>query len=101
MKVVALCRLSTDEQAHDGRAGLLRQKEDVRVTAQKFNLDVERMFEVIDVSGTVFTTTAHCREMLAVLQQPHIAGLILPALDRLMRPNDFTSYGIYDFFLNN
>jgi DNA invertase Pin-like site-specific DNA recombinase len=99
MKAIALCRLSTDEQAQEGRAGLLRQKEDVRITAQRFNLEIARVFEVVDVSGTVFTNTAECREMLAELDQPQISGLVVPALDRLMRPDDFASFGVYDFFL--
>jgi DNA invertase Pin-like site-specific DNA recombinase len=99
MRAVALCRLSTEEQAAEGKAGLLRQREDVRVTAARFGLTVVRTFEVVDVSGAVFTTTPECREMLDAVNGAD--GLIVSALDRIVRPDDFSSFGVYDFFLRN
>ena len=44
-RAIGLCRLSTEEQATEGRAGLARQREEIQLAAQRYDV------EVIEVEG--------------------------------------------------
>jgi DNA invertase Pin-like site-specific DNA recombinase/FtsZ-binding cell division protein ZapB len=98
---IALMRLSTEEQAAEGKGGLLRQQEEIRIAAQRWNLGILETYEIIDVSGTQVSESPIFKEMLEKLEQPSIRGLVLPAIDRLMRPDNFESFSIYSFFLQH
>lgn len=96
---LALCRLSTEEQAAEGRAGMLRQRADIAQVAARHDLAIEQTVEIVDVSGTQVAQSPQFQALLRKLEEPHIAGLIVPAIDRLMRPDDFSSFAIFDVFL--
>ncbi len=95
---VALLRLSTEEQAAEGKCGLLRQQEEIRLAAARWNLTVTKSFNIIDVSGTQVAESPEFRDMIEALRSPTVHGLVVAAIDRLMRPDDFSSFSIYDFF---
>jgi DNA invertase Pin-like site-specific DNA recombinase len=97
---MALVRLSTEEQATgNGRAGLLRQHEELRLAAARWNITIVDTIEIIDVSGTNVQASPLFQQLLERLKNPSLHGLAVPHLDRLMRPDDFASFGVYDFFL--
>ena len=96
-RAIGFCRLSTEEQAQEGRAGLLRQQQEIRLAAERWNLEVVRMVEVTDVSGTQVLESREFQELLRSL--PEVDGVVMAAIDRLMRPDDFSSFSIYDHFL--
>jgi DNA invertase Pin-like site-specific DNA recombinase len=98
---IALVRVSTEEQAAEGRAGVLRQKEDNRLTAINCRVNLVRTFEIVDVSGTELFRTREFEEILECLNDPQIQGLVIPAIDRLVRPDDFSAFSIFEFFLRN
>lgn len=98
---IGLCRLSTEEQAAGGKAGLLRQREELRLTCERFGIEITEVFEIVDVSGAQIAASPEFQRLLVALSNPSIHGLVIAAIDRLMRPDDFTTYGILDFFLQN
>ncbi len=94
---IGFCRLSTEEQAQEGRAGLLRQHQEIRLSAERWNLEIVRIVEVTDVSGTQVLESQEFQELLHSL--PDVDGVVVAAIDRLMRPDDFSCFSIYDHFL--
>lgn len=100
-RVISLQRLSTEEQNSDGRAGLLRQEEELRLAATRWNLEIVKRFQIIDVSGTQVAESQIFQDILESLKDPLIRGLVVPAIDRLIRPDDFRSFSIFDFFIKN
>ncbi len=96
-RAIGFCRLSTEEQAQEGRAGLLRQHQELRLSAERWNLEIVRTLEVTDVSGTQVLESSEFQELLRSL--PDVDGVVVAAIDRLMRPDDFACFSIYDYFL--
>src|SRR5687768_9985964 len=88
-RVISLLRLSTDEQAAEGRAGLLRQKEEIRIATARWDLEICRSYEIIDVSGTLIQQSPIFQEVVAQLRNPSVHGMVVSDLSRLMRPDDF------------
>jgi DNA invertase Pin-like site-specific DNA recombinase len=81
-KVVALVRLSTAEQARDGRAGIMRQRNDIEMAAHTHGLQIVRTAEVIDVSGADVRFNSDFATIFADLARPDIDGLVCSNLDR-------------------
>src|SRR5688572_6271543 len=94
----ALFRASTEEQANEkaGRAGVLRQQEDIRSTAAAFSVEVVETIQLVDVSGTSVMEAPEFLRMLELVKQ--YDGLVVSALDRVFRPDDFASFSIFDVF---
>jgi DNA invertase Pin-like site-specific DNA recombinase len=81
---IGFCRLSTEEQAQEGRAGLLRQHQEIRLSVERWNLEIVRTVEIADVSGTQVLESQEFQELLHSL--PDVDGVVVAAIDRLMRP---------------
>src|SRR5271157_1769146 len=62
-RVVSLIRVSSADQAKDGKSGLDRQRSDIRFTCQLQGLVVVREFELIDIIGPAVRRTAEFREL--------------------------------------
>jgi DNA invertase Pin-like site-specific DNA recombinase len=99
--VVALRRISTEEQAAEGRAGLLRQQEEIRLACERWGLNVVRDYEIVDVSGSEVHLNSTFLQVLQDLAQPSLSGLVAAALDRVTRPDSFSSFSIWDVFVKN
>jgi folate-dependent tRNA-U54 methylase TrmFO/GidA len=76
---------------------LLRQHQEIRLSAERWNLEVVRTVEVTDVSGTQVLKSQEFQQLLRSL--PNVDGVVVAAIDRLIRPDDFSSFSIYDHFL--
>jgi DNA invertase Pin-like site-specific DNA recombinase len=98
-RVIAFVRLSTEEQANEGRAGLLRQREDISVACARYNLEVARTVELIGVSGTCTLEAPEFQQMLADLAFEDIDGVVVSAQDRLARPDTLGGMAVFDPFL--
>jgi DNA invertase Pin-like site-specific DNA recombinase len=96
-RAIGFCRLSTEEQAQEGRAGLLRQQQEIRLSAERWNLEIVRTVEIAEVSGTQVLESQEFQELLRSLSD--VDGVVIAAIDRLMRPDDFSCFSIYDYFL--
>lgn len=97
-KVIAIYRVSTDEQADEDRAGLPRQREAVARVVEQHGLDVISEIELTGVSGTNVSSSPEFREMLRQVRARVIAGVVVSSLDRLARPDTFESMSVLDNF---
>jgi DNA invertase Pin-like site-specific DNA recombinase len=97
-KVIAIYRVSTDEQADEDRAGLPRQRQAVARVVDQHDLDVISEIELVGVSGTNVSSSPEFREMLRMVRNREIAGVVVSSLDRLARPDTYESMGVLDHF---
>ena len=100
LKAIGLIRLSTAEQAVEGRAGIDRQKNDIAVAARVHGLEVTRVVEVIE-SGTKVRTQADFQQIFRDLKNGVVDGVVCSNLDRLVRPDRFEDFGVFDHFRSN
>jgi DNA invertase Pin-like site-specific DNA recombinase len=89
---LALERVSTDKQDLEKQA---EENEEVR---QEHDLVVVGTLRLRGVSGTSMLSNEQVQQILRELQQPHISGLICPAVDRLFRPQKGSDFGIGNYF---
>lgn len=100
-RVIAFIRVSTEEQAAEGRAGLLRQREDIHSATVQYGLKVIRTLELTDVSGAAVMEASEFQEMLADLARPDIDGVVCSAQDRLARPETLGGMVVFDPFMRH
>ena len=97
--VIALVRVSTEEQANDERSGLDRQMLSIKRICEDRNLDLIDTVKIKDVSGT---ETHRCPEITAMLNRlryGEIKGIVVADFDRLMRPEEFAHLALLDIFV--
>jgi DNA invertase Pin-like site-specific DNA recombinase len=99
-RVVGLIRLSTAEQAAEGRAGIDRQRHDIEAAARLHGLEVIRTVEVIE-SGTKVRGQRDFEQIFRDLKAGAVDGVVCSNLDRLVRPDCFEDFGIFDHFRSN
>jgi len=100
MKAIGLCRVSTEEQAAEGRAGLLRQREQIELAARRHGLEILEMVEITDVSGTMVEANPEFRRALNMLADPSIGGVVVADQDRIARPDTFEAFGVFQPFVH-
>jgi DNA invertase Pin-like site-specific DNA recombinase len=84
-KVLALTRVSDEEQAREGRAGIERQWRDIEAICAREDLEVAERFQLEDVSGPGVKHNSQFQRMLRHVAGSGIAGLVISSPDRLMR----------------
>jgi len=110
-KLIGVVRVSTEDQAKDGKQGIERQVTTVRAVARREGVPLE-IFQLVDVSGSEVSRTPEWKEILAKLDVPgtHLAA---DAIDRICRASEldltvladlqrrgtklYTSDGVRDF----
>jgi DNA invertase Pin-like site-specific DNA recombinase len=95
-RVFGLIRLSTEEQATEGKAGALRQRHDIEAAAKVHGLTVVKILEAIGLSGTRVLGSPVFDELVRAL--PAIDGVALSAIDRLVRPGMLGDLAVFDPF---
>ena len=95
---IALIRVSTGAQADEGRAGLESQRVEIRRIAAAHDLKITEWVELEGVSGAKVMADQRFTGLLARLEDPGIAGVIVAAWDRLMRPESLADYAILEEF---
>jgi DNA invertase Pin-like site-specific DNA recombinase len=100
LKGIGLIRLSTQEQAELGRAGIDRQKTDIQVAAQMHGIEIIRTVQVIE-SGAKVRGQRDFEKIFEELKGGAIDGVVCSNLDRLVRPDNFADYGVLDHFKLN
>jgi DNA invertase Pin-like site-specific DNA recombinase len=98
-KVIELVRVSTEGQAAEGRAGIPAQREINRRTARLYGLDIVRTIAIIDVSGAAVLSSPEMQELLHLMQDPEIHGVVAKEFSRLMRPENFGDYILLQHFI--
>jgi len=97
-KVVAFIRVSTEGQAADGRGGMDRQREVVKRILSRENLTCLHTYELIDTSGSDVWAHPSMKEVLGLLLDRKIAGVVSADLDRILRPTTSEGFSILEVF---
>lgn len=97
-RVIQLVRVSTSGQAAEGRASIPSQKEVNERTARAYDLTIVRTIEISDVSGTQVLLAPEIQEMILLMRDSEIHGVVAREFSRLMRPENFTDYAFLQAF---
>lgn len=96
--VIALVRVSTAEQAAEGRAGIPRQEAAIKAIIARENLKCIETIHIIDVSGSDVRRAPQMVRTLHMLETGQISGVVCDALDRLFRPTQFEDFALLQPF---
>lgn len=99
-KVIELIRVSTLGQADDSRASIPSQRTVNRHTAARYGLSIVRSIEMAGVSGAAVLLAPEMQEMIRLMQDSEIHGVITREFSRLMRPENFADYALLQSFVD-
>jgi DNA invertase Pin-like site-specific DNA recombinase len=97
-RVIELIRVSTEGQAGEDRASIPAQRAVNKRTAQVYELDIVRSIEFSDVSGAAVLLAPEIKELLFLMADPQIHGVVTREFSRLMRPENFSDYALLQAF---
>src|SRR5687768_15795701 len=99
-KCLELLRVSTLGQADADRASLPSQRAVNRQTAKRYDLAIVRTVELAGVSGAAVLLAPEIQEMIRLMNDPEIHGVIAREFSRLMRPENFADYALLQSFVD-
>ena len=99
-KVLALLRVSTDDQGKEDRGGLARQLEVCEQTIRMQKLDCVETVTLVGVSGTEVRGNREIQRILGMMESGEIDGVVVADLDRLVRPAAGEDYAVLDPFID-
>src|SRR5438067_7181876 len=99
-RAIELIRVSTKLQAGEDRAGIPAQRAANRRTAQAYGLEIVRSIEISDVSGAAVLMAPEMQELLRLIADPHVHGVVAKEFSRLMRPENFSDYALLQAFVD-
>jgi len=98
MRAIALIRVSTESQAATDRASIPAQRAIIEKTAKVYGLTIVRTIEMTDVSGAAVLLAPEIQELLRLMNDPEIHGVVAREFSRLMRPENFADYALLQAF---
>ena len=96
LRCATIVRVSTAEQAAEGRAGIDRQREVIRRTVADKRYQVIEEIELVDVSGTSILHAPEIRKLLERIERGEVDTVLASEMTRLIRPDDLTSFDLLD-----
>lgn len=99
-RCLELLRVSTAEQATESHASLPAQRTVNRRTAQAYGLTIVRTIELSDVSGAAVLLAPEIKELLTLMNDREIHGVVAREFSRLMRPENFGDYALLQAFVD-
>src|SRR6266851_1459994 len=99
-KCIELIRVSTAGQAAKDRASIPAQQAANRRTAAQYDLELVRTIQLADVGGADVLRAPEIQEMLTLMEQPEITGVVAREFTRLMRPDNFADYALLQAFVD-
>lgn len=96
-----LIRVSTESQAGSDRASIPAQRAVNRRTALAYGLTIVRSIEIADVSGAAVLLAPEIRELVMLMGDPEIHGVVAREFSRLMRPENFSDYALLQAFADS
>lgn len=97
-RVLELLRVSTVGQADDSHASIPSQRTINRRTEQQYGLTIVKTIELIGVSGTAVLLTPEIQDMLRLMADPEIHGVVAREFSRLMRPENLADFALLQAF---
>src|SRR5437867_2214402 len=99
-RAIELIRVSTESQASDDHASIAAQRQTNRRTALAYGLSIVRTIQISDVSGAAVLQAPEIRELLELMTDPEIHGVITREFSRLMRVDNFSDYSLLQAFVD-
>lgn len=96
--VIEQIRTSTKGQADEDRFGIPAQKAINRATAAAHGLRIVKTISIVDVSGAHVLCSPQMQDLLQLIGDPNIDGVVTKEFSRLMRPENFADYAILQRF---
>jgi hypothetical protein len=90
--------VSTKSQAADDRASISSQYTVNKQTAKAYGLEIVKTIEMADVSGSQVLKAPEMLELLELIGDAEIHGVITREFSRLMRPENFVDFAILQRF---
>jgi DNA invertase Pin-like site-specific DNA recombinase len=100
-RCLELLRVSTAEQATESHASLPAQRAVNRRTASAYGLTIVRSIEMSDVSGAAVLLAPEIKELVTLMNDPEIHGVVAREFSRLMRPENFSDYALLQAFADS
>jgi DNA invertase Pin-like site-specific DNA recombinase len=97
-KVIGLVRVSSEEQAEEGRGGIERQWRDISAICAREGLEIVERYQLEDVSGSAVKHNSQFQKMLRHVAGSGIAGLVVSSPDRLMRCDSLADLAVLQPF---
>lgn len=100
-KVIELIRVSTLQQAGDDRFSIPAQRTINRKTAAAHGLSLVKSIEISDVGGSDVLAAPEIQELLRLIQDPEIHGVVAREFSRLMRPENLGDFSLLQSFADS
>lgn len=100
-RCLELLRVSTAGQADADKASLPSQRTTNAQTAKVYGLTIVKTIEISDVSGAHVLLAPEIQEMLRLMNDSEIHGVIVREFSRLMRPDNFADYAMLQAFIDS
>ncbi|PWT73022.1 MAG: hypothetical protein C5B59_14370 [Bacteroidetes bacterium] len=100
-RAIELIRVSTESQAAENRASIPAQRAINRQTASAYGLAIVRSIEMSDVSGAAVLMAPEIQELVTLMNDPGIHGVVTREFSRLMRPENFCDYALLQAFADS
>lgn len=97
-RCIELLRVSTTGQAAEDRASLPSQRTINRRTAEVYGLTIVRSIEMAGVSGAMVLLAPEMQEMIRLMHDPEVHGVVTREFSRLMRPENYSDYALLQVF---
>jgi len=98
-RCIELLRVSTLGQADSDRASLPSQRTVNHRTAESFGLTIVRSIEMAGVSGATVLLAPEMQEMIRLMHDKEIHGVVTREFSRLMRPENYSDYALLQIFV--
>jgi DNA invertase Pin-like site-specific DNA recombinase len=99
--VIELIRVSTEAQAGSDRASIPAQKTVNARTAYTYGLKIVRTIQMADVSGAAVLQSPEMMQLMRLMADPEIHGVVAREFSRLMRPENFGDYALLQVFVDS
>ena len=100
-KTIELIRVSTENQANDDRASIPAQRTINRKTAAAFGLTIYLSIEITDVGGSDVLKAPEIQELVRLIQDPEVHGVVAREFSRLMRPENLGDFILLQAFADS
>src|SRR5438876_6017505 len=97
-KVIELVRVSSETRPSEHRFNISAQRAVNRCTAERHGLTIVRSIELLNVSGAAVLKTPEMQELLLLIKNPEIKGVVVREFSRLIRPDCFSDYVLFHAF---
>lgn len=100
-KIIELIRVSTENQANDDRASIPAQRATNKKTAAAFGLTIVKTISMSDVGGSNVLDAPEMKELLGLIENPEIHGVVAREFSRLMRPENLGDFILLQAFADS